>query len=401
MRRITVHQHNKRILIVVASILAVIGVLGIGLFALLSYKSQETSSKDKAPTAKQAQPTDTSHRVQISAMGDMIAHDTITSNAKTTDGYDYTKYFQKIRPLYSASDVVFCNQESLSSGESFGISGYPAFNAPVKYAADLQTAGCNVINLANNHMGDKGEAAVSATVAEWEKLKPLAAAGANRTANEQQAVRYFEKNGIKFAFLAFMDFSNNKAISAEAVNNYHDTALLEKLTREARANADVVLVSMHWGTEDESAVNDDQRAQVARLAEYGADIVIGTGPHVLQAYEQVARPDGGTMAVWYSIGNMLSSQLKLEELTGGVAQMSVRKDGSKLIVEKPVFHPTFMSYEWTASEQTAGATDARKNPMIYPLEHAGDALKNMRMNATPESIRQQVQQTLGDSVLVK
>lgn len=342
-----------------------------------------------------------SHTVTMSAMGDMIAHDTITSNAKTASGYDYTKYFTHIRPLYSSSDAVFCNQESLSSGEEFGISGYPAFNAPVSYAADLQQAGCNVINLGNNHMGDKGPTATSATVSVWEKLKPLAYAGANRSVEEQNQVRYFEKNGIKFAFVAFMDFSNNTTIPSYSVNTYHDTALFEKLVREARAHADVVLVSMHWGTEDSHTVNQDQRDQVAKLASYGADIVIGTGPHVLQPVEYVARPDGRKMLVWYSIGNMLSSQLKLEELLGGVASWRVTKSTQGVVVDQPQFSPTYMSYEWTPSEQAAQDTDARKNPMIYPLSDAGDQLEQMRVNISVTQIRDLAKQWLGSTVTLK
>lgn len=339
--------------------------------------------------------------VVFSAMGDMIAHDTITTNAKVSGEYNYRSYFQKIQPLYNSSDVVFCNQESLSAGETYGISGYPAFNAPVKYAADLQAVGCNMINLANNHMADKGQEPLDATVRTWEKLKPLAYAGANRSAEEQKSVRYFEKNNIKFAFLAFADFSNNKDVTDYGLNIYHNETLLETLVKEARKNADAVIVSMHWGDEDSHEVNQDQYAQVQELANYGADVIIGTGPHVLQKTEYITRPDGQKMLVWYSIGNMLSSQLQLDELTGGVAQWIIRRTGNKITIENPVFKPTYMSYEWTAAQQNSQDTDARRNPMIYPLKDAGEALQAMRMGSTPVQVKQQVQRILGPEVVVE
>lgn len=401
MRRIAAHRSaHKRLLLVVAVILLT-SVCIAGVVVWLDGTRHEGPRTAQRPEAEQKADGHAEKTVTIAAMGDMIAHDTITSNAKTSAGYDYTKYFRKINSLYKSSDVVFCNQESLSAGESYGISGYPAFNAPTQYAADLQTAGCNVINLANNHMADKGQQALDATVAEWKKLKPLAYAGANRTEQEQRQVRYFEKNGIKFAFLAFADFSNNKDITKYALNLYHDEALVKSLVEEARKNADVVLVSMHWGDEDSHEVNQDQRGQVTKLAELGVDVVIGTGPHVLQEAEYVLRNGGGKMFVWYSIGNMLSSQLELDQLTGGVAKITVRKSGDTIVIENPEFTPTYMSYEWTASEQAAGDINARKNPMIYSLKDSANALQDMRMNTTPERIKQQVQQVIGSAVKVE
>lgn len=383
------------------AIVIVLAVCAVLAFYWRQHIESSAPAVPAAVTKKPPTPAALEQSVRLSAMGDMIAHDTITANAKTPNGYDYTKYFQKIKPLYADADIVFCNQESLSAGEEYGISGYPTFNAPVPYAADLQKVGCNVVNLANNHIADKGQAAIDTTVAEWEKLKPLAYAGANRNLSEQQQVRYFEKNGIKFAFLAFADFSNNKGVSDYGLNIYHDEALVKRLAEQARKNADVVLVSMHWGDEDSHETNQDQQAQVQKLASYGVDTVIGTGPHVLQKAEYQSRPDGGKMLVWYSIGNMLSSQLKLEELTGGVAQMTVRKDGGKISIEKPTFRPTYMAYEWSASQQAAGDTDARKNPMIYPLQDAADVLQSMRMSTTPAAVTQDVQRLLGSEVSVR
>ena len=397
----TKQKLNEYLPVAVAGLLVLVVVAAL-VVLLVRANSQDLSvSPQKQQPASEKPQVASNAAVTIAAMGDMIPHDTITMSAKTDAGYDYAQYFKNIRSIYASSDVVFCNQESTSAGDAFGISGYPTFGAPAELATGLQSAGCNVVSLANNHMADKGQGAIDATVAQWEQLKPLAYAGANRSADEQKKVRYFEKNGIKFAFLAFADFSNNKEVSSHGLNLYKDEELVKSLAQEARKNADVVLASMHWGDEDSHDVNADQQAQVAKLAEYGVDIVIGTGPHVLQKTEYVDRADGGKMLVWYSIGNMLSSQLELNQLTGGVAQMTVRKDGDKVVVEKPAFVPTFMSYEWTAEQQAAGDIAARKNPMIHPLASAADALKAMRITNTPAELKQTIQQILGTEVEVQ
>lgn len=312
-------------------------------------------------------------------MGDMLAHDSIVQQAKTGGTYDFKPYFRAITPLYKDADAVFCNPETLAAGTRFGISGYPTFNAPTEFARDLrQGAKCDVINLATNHIGDKSQAAIDATLENWLSLKPLAVTGANRSAEQQRQVSYFTKNGVKVAFLAFADYSNNKAVSAYGLNLYHDAALMKQLTTEARANADAVVVSMHWGTEDSSTVNEDQLAAARQLADLGVDVVIGTGPHVLQKTSVITAANGHKTLVWYSIGNMLSSQLQIDELTGGVAGFDiVKKAQGSVNVERATFRPTFMSYEWSPADKSAGNLLARRNLTLEPLHSANGRIQSM------------------------
>jgi poly-gamma-glutamate synthesis protein (capsule biosynthesis protein) len=336
-------------------------------------------------------------------MGDMLAHDTINANAKTANGYDYAPYFTNIRPSYKDADVVFCNQEGLSAGEAFGISGYPSFNAPTQFSAGLQSgAGCNLINLANNHMGDKGVAATNATIDVWTALKPLGFNGANKSADAQNQVTYATVKGIKIGFVSFADFNNNHATPAYSVNIYHDETLVRRLVTEARQQADVVIVSMHWGTEDSAVVNADQQAQVALLSSLGVDVVIGTGPHVLQKVETVARADGSKTVVWYSIGNMLSSQLYAHELFSGIAGFDVTKtDTGKVTVDNLTFIPTYMHYEWTATEQANNDLLARKNVNLYLLKDAAAPLAKSLLGTTIDEQKQYIVSTLGSEVTVK
>lgn len=313
-------------------------------------------------------------------MGDMLAHDSIVQQARADGSYDFKPYFRAIAPLYNDADAVFCNPETLAAGSGFGISGYPTFNAPVEFARDLRGgAKCDVINLATNHIGDKSQAAIDATLDTWDTLKPKALAGANRSPEQQRQIRYFTQNGVKVAFLAFADYSNNKSVSSYGLNLYHDTALFTLLVKEARANADAVIVSMHWGTEDSTAVNEDQTAAARQLAELGADVVIGTGPHVLQKTSIITAANGHKTLVWYSIGNMLSSQLQIDQLTGGIAGFDIvkKEQGSGVIIEHPTFRPTFMSYEWPTADKAAGNLLARRNLALTPLRDADSRIRSM------------------------
>lgn len=383
--------------IVVIVVLLII-ITGVCWFTTRTNKSPDViKSKIIAKTTKQNQI------IHMVAMGDMLAHDTIIANAKTSGGYDFSRYFSNIRPSYKNADVVFCNQEGLSSGEQYGISGYPSFNAPTSFSSDLQSgAGCNLINLANNHMGDKGVAATNATIDNWNNLKPLAISGANKTVDDQNKVSFAVVNGIKIGFVAFADFNNNKATPDYSINNYHDETLVRQLVTQARANADVVIISMHWGVEDSAVVSDDQQNETNLLSSLGVDVIIGTGPHVLQKFQTITRPDGGKMIVWYSLGNMLSSQLNIDELIGGIAQFDITKTSDKKIsISNIAFTPTYMHYEWTASEAANSDLLARKNAMIYLLSLAADPLSRSLFNTAVAIQKQYVVDTLGSEVIVK
>ena len=332
----------------------------------------------------------------MSAMGDMLAHDSVVNQARTADGYDFTPYFMSITPLLKDSDVVFCNPETPSAGAAYGISGYPTFNAPTEFARDLRIVGCNVINLASNHIVDKGQGAIDATIAAWEAQAPLAITGANRSMEEQHTVQYFDKNGITTAFLAFADFSNGPVPHSYSLNSYHNEALVRQLVTEARKQADVVIVSMHWGTEDAHQVNADQRAAATLLADLGVDVIIGTGPHVLQPVERVEGANGHKTLVWYSIGNMLSSQLQLDELTGGVASFRLTKKDDGVVVSDISFTGTFMSYEWSAADRAAENLLARRNLKLQPLVGAEAETHAFGVSVTERMAR--IRAWLGDSV---
>ena len=394
---------RRRIVIAIAAVC----VLAFGGWGILSFALQgATSSPQSVSTASgtpaisntpSPTPTPTDARVKVSAMGDMLPHDTVNAAALQPDGsYDYTPFLTSIKPLVADSVIVFCNQEVSSSGAAFGISGYPVFNAPEKFSADLASgAGCNAINIANNHMADKGQDSINATRAVWDSLSPLLISGANRSPEEQQTVTVTEIKGITFALVSFAEYSNVPATDY-GLNVFGNEAALTAVMATARASADVVLVSMHWGTEYSNGVNDAQRAEAARLTELGADVIIGTGPHVLEPVEWMPASDGSQTLVWFSIGNLLSTQLEIPQLIGGIAQFDVVKTPAGAIsIEAPGFIPTYMHYEWSPAEAAAGDLLARHNLHVFPLAEAADPLSRSLFATSVEEQQAYVASVLG------
>ncbi|KAB1662682.1 CapA family protein [Pseudoclavibacter sp. CFCC 13611] len=351
---------------------------------------EQTSSAPSTPSA----PTE--QRVTVSAMGDMLPHQAVNAEAKTADGYDYGRYFDAIRPIYQSSDLVFCNEEVLASATSPAqITTYPRFRAPTQFAESLsRDVGCNDINLANNHMADYEQADIDRTRDTWDALQPKLIAGANRSSEEQRTIAYAEINGMKIAQLAFTAQSNMGHTTFGL--NTTDGPLMDEQLAEARKQADVVMVSMHWGTEDSTATDAPQRELTQKLVNAGADVVIGTGPHVLQPAEFIDRPDGGRTLVWNSLGNMLSTQVPVNNRTGGIAQWQlVRTGDGPVTVEQATFTPTFMDF--VARGVSLGA---RHGLRILPMSQADERVRSEFPGESADSRYAFVQKTVGDQVQV-
>lgn len=394
-------------LIATISIAAVV-VLGGGAAA---FALMQRPAAEPAPTAQPRQTTpppaaepepEQPQPIRVIAMGDMLPHDTVNLNAQIDGGWDYGRFFEGIRPQLDAADVTFCNQEVPSAGVEFGVSGYPVFNAPTEFARDLHASvGCDLVNLATNHAADKGPAGIAATRAAWDGLVPSAVAGANRTAEEQRTVPVFEADGARIALVALAEYSN-AGIDGVSLNFIGDAQLVQDLMAQARAQADIVIVSTHWGTEDSHEVNGQQAAFAQQLADLGADVVVGTGPHVLQPVTWLDRPDGGRTLVWYSIGNMLSSQLALDQLTGVIAGFElVRDEASGTVrVENPTSILTYMHYDWTPEQEAAGDLLARTNLSITPLADSDELLARTRFGVTAAQQAEASAAILGPEVTV-
>lgn len=361
--------------------------------------AQATGEAPASPAAASdtASAAPVEQRVTVSAMGDMLPHAPVHAEARTADGYSYGQYFDAIRPRYADADLVFCNEEVLASATSVDqVKTYPRFRAPVQFADSLgREVGCNAINLANNHMADYEQSDIDRTRAEWDTLQPRLISGASRSAAEQQQIAVTEIDGIRVAQLSYTTQSN-QGHTDFGLNMAGGPLMADQLAR-ARQEADVVMVSMHWGTEDSTTPDDEQRRYVQQLSDAGVDVVIGTGPHVLQPAEYVTRADGRRMLVWYSIGNMLSTQMPVNNRTGVIARWSFVRDGDDAVrVEDATAIPTFMDFV------SRGVSLANRHSLrILPMAEAGDRVAAEFPGETADSRFAFVTQTLGDQITVQ
>jgi poly-gamma-glutamate synthesis protein (capsule biosynthesis protein) len=385
-------QRRKKLLVVLF-VVVFVAVAALITYRLLSNDESETTveSTAEAPVANEEKAPKDDY-VRILATGDMIPHDALNASAKQADStYDYLQFMDNMKPVFDTGDVNFCNQAVLGAGVEFGITGYPVFNSPIEFSQDMNKVGCNLINTGSNHTNDLGQAEIDASRAVWDDLDVLAVAGSNRSEEEKNKIAYFDVDGVKFAFLSYVTYSNTAGETNYGITTYSDAFAQSQIT-EAKKNADIAIVSMRWGTEYSPKINADQDSISQKLADYGADIVLGHGPHVLEPVKKLSGSAGNTTYVWYSLGNFLNAQLESETLFNGFAVMDIDIESKQ--VSSIGYLPLYMHYEWTAEQKAQEELNARSGFEMYLLEDAAKPLANSQLDTTIEAQTKRISQTL-------
>src|SRR5699024_12255102 len=112
-----------------------------------------------------------SRKFTLGATGDILMNDRIDNKAKTKDGcYDFSEMLAEAKPLFKKDHLTIVNQESIMDGKELGISSFPHFNSPVEIGETLKDMNVDIVNMANNHVMDKGEKGILAAIKNWEKL---------------------------------------------------------------------------------------------------------------------------------------------------------------------------------------------------------------------------------------
>ena len=235
-----------------------------------------------------------------------MCHSPQLTSALRNDGtYDFKKSFAAAKPHFDSADVTIVNLETTISPDG-KYSGYPTFSSPKAYAEALDWLGTDIALLANNHCCDRSGKGIHSTVATLDTLG-IAHTGAfaNTADREKNAILRFESNGIKFALINYTYGTNGIPVPSGCFVNLIDTTqILEDLTK-ASEGADCVIACMHWGIEYQRQPSTEQLKLAEILHTNGADLVIGSHPHVVQPYVATDR-----MITVYSLGNFVSNQRK-------------------------------------------------------------------------------------------
>ncbi|MFK0115665.1 CapA family protein [Streptomyces sp. NPDC090994] len=248
------------------------------------------------------------------ASGDVLPHDSVIERARFDaggSGYDFRPMLAGVAPVVSRADLALCHMETVYGADG-DYSGYPLFKSPPEVAEGLAATGYDGCSTASNHSLDDGADGIRRTLDALDRAG-VRHAGSARTAQEARTVTVLRAGHARVAHLAYTYGTNGRPLPAGqpwAVNLTDEGRVLADAAAARQAGADVVVVSLHWGTEWQETPDERQRSLARSLTAARTagrpdiDLIIGTHAHVPQAYEKV----NGTWVV-YGMGDQIAGEM--------------------------------------------------------------------------------------------
>lgn len=321
-------------------------------------EAEDESSEAQDLASKAAD--DSKPEITLVMVGDILLHTPVAESGRLAEGgYDFSAVFAQLKEEISEADLALVNQEVIIGGEELGITGYPAFNAPYELGDALAEAGFDVVLHATNHALDKGRKGILNCLSFWKENYPdIAVLGIHDSAESQQEIYVYEQDGIRIAILNYT-YGTNGIPLPEGMAYAVDLLEKERVAADLRAAgelADFVIVCPHWGTEYVLESTKAQRDWAAFFAKNGADLILGTHPHVIEEIAWVPKDGGRTgdaqatqgleaaqgfegALVYYSLGNFVNWTAGTgagvaNRMVGGMAKVTVGLDetGEAIIV---------------------------------------------------------------------
>lgn len=334
----------------------------------------------------------TTDTVSFIFIGDVMLHKAQLDNAHSRyvsmfgseppdshHAYDFSPYLEDIRGMVSEADIAVANMEFTLAGPPF--TGYPSFSAPDSYAEYMADCGIDIFLTANNHIFDKGKAGIERTMEVCRKLETerhIMVTGCREDGNSWPRKFLLKRVGsLTTAFLNFT-YGTNAPVSGDySVNMLRKEDVRQALDEARQAGADLIVVLPHWGDEYKTRHSAAQEEMAEWIAMHGADIIIGTHPHVIQDCDTIrVGTESGVkdVPVVYSLGNIVSNMSAPGTQAGLLLKMTAVKHlggGTEIL-------PLEFRYTWcslpgrlTDSHKTIFIRDGlhRRKEWLNPRDH--------------------------------
>ena len=293
---------------------------------------------------------------RIMANGDLLYHIPIYRTALKEDGtYDFHENFEYVKPWLKQADLVIGDFEGTISPSHY-LAGYPLFNAPGEVMDAIKDAGYQVLDLAHNHILDSQIEGVFSTADAIEKAGMTPIGVYPHEPRDKAPIVIKEVKGIKVALLAYSYGFNGieEYISKEDYDNHLSDLNEEKMKAEierAEKEADITVVMPQMGIEYQLEPTEEQKKLYHKMIDWGADIIFGGHPHVVEPAETVDK-DGDKKLIIYSMGNFLSNQ-RIETMQdeenakwterGVLMDVTIKKKAGKTTIETAKAHPSWVN----------------------------------------------------------
>ncbi len=315
--------------------LPALGVLLLGLAACT-----QAAAPDPAITPSTVDAPATTFT--LVATGDFLSQPPLSEQADAEGGYD--RILGALKPLVSAADVAVCHVETPVAGPGEGFTGYPIMNAPQSLLETTARLGYDSCSTASNHVLDYGQEGLARTLDTLDRVG-VRHAGSARTEQEAGTPTILDVRGVKLGHLSYTYSFNGIDPPQPWSSNLIDAPrILDEARRARQAGAEVIVVSMHWGTEYQHEPDEGQVGLAQELlASPDIDLILGTHAHVVQPVEQI-----GDRWVHYGMGNVLvrfadGSPENTQDATA--SRFTFVKGDGGWRVSKVEIMPTWMEYQ--------------------------------------------------------
>lgn len=355
----------------------------------------EKESESEEPTTID----NTTYKVNFVAVGDNLISDSVVHCGLKSDGsYEFGELYEELKEDIQRADLAAINQETILGGPDFDYTGYPNFNSPYEIGDAVREAGFDIVLQATNHSYDMGVQGIQNSIKYWKKYPEITMAGLNKSQKKQDEIKIVEKNNIKFAVLNYTYGLNGYQLpegQEHLVNLLDEETIINDLQR-AEELADFTIVFPHWGIEYSYEPNEAQKYLAKVMVENGADLIIGTHPHVLQPVEWILSDNGNKALCYYSLGNYTSSQDKTATMLGGMAKLTVVKRGNDIKIKKNAgILPIVTHYIWGEGRITK---TYKLNDYTEPLA-AVHSIHSVADDFSIDKLNEIAEQVVGDWII--
>ena len=287
--------------------------------------------------------------VSLVAVGDNLIHNSVLKSGRINDStYNFDRLFDVMRDDFQEADIAIINQETILGGDFRPYDGYPNFNSPNELGDAIVKSGFDVVLQASNHTLDVGTQGLLNCIEYWKKQDDITYLGINDSQEERETIRVIERNGIRIALLNYTYGLNGRILPKDKpyLVNLIDTTLIKSDLEKAEILADFTIVFPHWGVEYVYKPNKEQTNLAKMMVRYGADLIIGTHPHVLQPIEWIEASNGNKALCYYSLGNYTSGQKATPRVLGGMAKIELKRINDSVFINNAGVIPLITHYEW-------------------------------------------------------
>lgn len=279
--------------------------------------------------------------IKLAFVGDIMLDRGVKKSVNKNFSGDYEKLFIKVGEQLLNYDLLFGNLEGPISNKGKDGGNLYSFRFDPKTITALKDLGFDIFSISNNHIFNWGSEAFVDTISLLSNAG-INYVGGGLTGTEAYQAKIINVKGVKIAFIAFNQFKEGGITSTSdqpGIAVISEKEVVDSIS-QARKDADIVIVAYHFGDEYETEPNDFQ-IKYSRLAiQSGADLVVGTHPHVVEPLEMYRNA-----YIIYSLGNFVFDQSFSDEtMSGGLLDVEINPSTKlieKVALKKVLLNKTF------------------------------------------------------------